>query len=247
MTRPDSLLGRFSTRVGVSPVALIAGALSMVLAICAIAVVTVANASSGGANGPQSVNVVTTANQGGASPAASPTPVTTAKPKPSTPARVVPIPSLRTAIAPVLSPTPEPQGVTYEPLPADPTSAVAQILHTSPPASTLATPQIVEAQTAARSSTTEPAGEFGVDAEAGYQSDASATWTIDFGDGSSPSALSVPAQRCPLAGAPVNNIGSNAGMPDHRYNAPGTYTITVSIRLTGCDGSTGPAATTSFS
>lgn len=244
MTRPDSLLSRIASRVGVSPVALGAGALSMLLAIGAIAAVTVANASSGRPNSPSQPGTVTTANQGPASPVAPP--VVPPAPK-ATSARVVPIPSLKTALAPVPTQAPASQGVTVEPLPDDPTSTVAQILAVSPPATTLATPQIVVAQAAPRSSTTEPANELGVDAAAGIQSNASATWTVDFGDGSSPASISVTAQRCPASGKAFNSIANNAGMPEHRYAAPGTYTVTVSIRLIGCDGSIGPAASTSFS
>ena len=246
MTRPDSLLGRLASRVGVSPVVLLVGALSMVLALGAITVVTVANASSGGSTVPPPTGTVSTANQSPATPAVPPA-LLTGSPRPASPSRAVPIPSLKTALAPLPSSAPAPQGITVEALPADPTATVAQILQAKPSASSLATPQFVWAQAAARTSTTEPAGEFGVDAGAGVQSDASATWTVDFGDGSAPVTVAVAAQRCPAGSAPFNGIDTNAGMPDHRYQDPGDYTVTVSIRLIGCDGSTGPAATTSFS
>lgn len=244
MTRPDSLLGRLASRTGVSPVTLVAGALSMVLAVGAITVVTVANASSGGPTTPPPVNVVTTQDQGTPSPAASPQLVT--PPHPAT-ARAVPIPSLKTFSPPPPASLPAPQGITVESLPVNPTATVAAFLQARPPANSLATPQIVIAQAAPRISTTEPAGELGVIAASGVQSDASATWTVDFGDGSPPETMALAAQRCPPGNAPFNAIDTDTGMPDHRYQAPGDYTVTVSIRLTGCDGSTGPAATTSFS
>jgi hypothetical protein len=78
---------------------------------------------------------------------------------------------------------------------------------------------------------------------------------IDWGDGSPPLTLAYnpfPCKAMPPSGWPANNYvtipsdttnplvgldGKPAPSTEHFYSEPGSYTVTVSVRSTACDGS----------
>ena len=68
--------------------------------------------------------------------------------------------------------------------------------------------------------------------------------TVDWGDGSSPSVLEVPRGEFDCIDEPnaYPNSGDTHGM-EHVYAAPGTYTVTVTVVSTGCDGKNPQSAT----
>ncbi|HLI55581.1 MAG TPA: hypothetical protein VKY26_00985 [Actinomycetota bacterium] len=264
MRWPRLVVTRLAARLGLSVGVMIAGASAALVGLGATSAVVVvsartstAPASSAGSlsvsgNGP-------TAGAGVPTPAASPSP---AEPHPGEPKPGEPQPSLPPSpppltpsppatsggpvtTAPTHRPAPVPStGTTVETVPSDPHSEAQSLLASTPPPGALETPVILEAQQGGGPASTERANQFSVLAEAGVQANATATWVIDYGDGTTPGTLQMPPVNCRLT---RNALLTDSGMAPHFYTEPGTYTITVSIGLTGCDGAAGPTATTSFS
>ena len=145
--------------------------------------------------------------------------------------------------------TPTAPGMTPSPSSRPPSSSKGETaplgvpeLTASPLASSLQTPVILEAQ-AAPADPTQQANEFNVVAQASVPTDATATWVVDYGDGSAPATLAILPGSCQQ---PHSRLVMDTGMGPHFFAAPGTYTITVSIGVTACHGGPGASATTSF-
>jgi len=265
------LLCRLAARLGVSVNVLIAGVTTITLGAGATSAVVIASAgrlepattsagslsvSATGSAPAANASVSSTASAtpsattprtgvGSQPPQTSPSPNA---PATSRPAGVLTSPTPRAAAAsPSAAEAATKGAVTEETVPSDPIAATQLLLSTKPPAGSMATPDILEAQPYGRISTTEPANQFTVIAMAGVMTDATATWIVDFGDGTAAASDAVPPEGCGPA-APGTWLVMDDGLVNapHFYAAPGTYTITVSMELTGCDGSPGPAATTSF-
>lgn len=92
-------------------------------------------------------------------------------------------------------------------------------------------------------------GIFAVQAQATSQTNASLTWTIDYGDGSAPQIATDPARSCTYSAAdpPETLRYLLPSVPNHTYAYSSTFTVKVTVAITGCDGTPGPTATTSFS
>lgn len=91
-------------------------------------------------------------------------------------------------------------------------------------------------------------GEFAIQAHAAVQTNASTTWTVDYGDSTPAVVVTTPAKRCTYsADNPPDVVPFELlSVPNHTYAEPGRYTITVTVGITGCDGTPGPATGTSF-
>ena len=59
---------------------------------------------------------------------------------------------------------------------------------------------------------------------------------IDWGDGGPVSEVHFPLAECQDPGDRFPSNERSATLPDHTYEAPGTYTVTLTVVSTGCDG-----------